>query len=111
MNYYEPIIYYIPPEEDGWLLKTILQKRMAVSRTLLSRLKQTEQGISVNGERRFINVHVMAGDRIEVRMQQEESQDMVPQNIPFEIIHEDEHLLIVNKAAGTIVHPTHGHYT
>jgi 23S rRNA pseudouridine1911/1915/1917 synthase len=110
MNYYAPIIYDIPAEEDGWILKTILQKRMHVSRSLLSRLKQTEQGIMLNGERVYISVRVAVGDRVEVRMEQEESTDILPQNIPLDIIHEDEHLLIVNKPAGMIVHPTHGHY-
>jgi 23S rRNA pseudouridine1911/1915/1917 synthase len=110
MNYYEPLVYDIPAEEEGWILKTILQKRMFVSRSLLSRLKQTEQGIKLNGERVYISVRVAAGDRVEVRMEQEVSTDILPQDIPLNIIHEDEHILIVNKPAGMIVHPTHGHY-
>jgi 23S rRNA pseudouridine1911/1915/1917 synthase len=110
MNYYEPLVYEIPLEEDGWILKTILQKRMFVSRSLLSRLKQTEQGIMLNGERVYISVRVAAGDHVEVRMEQETSADIVPQNIPLDIIYEDEHLLVLNKPSGIIVHPTHGHY-
>ncbi|HBS47192.1 MAG TPA: RluA family pseudouridine synthase [Paenibacillus sp.] len=110
-SYYSPITYIIPPEEDDWLLKTILHKRMDVSRKLLSRLKQTEQGITLNGERVYISVHVKAGDMVQIRMETETSDDILPQPIPFEILFEDEHLLVVNKAAGIIVHPTHGHYT
>ncbi|MEX2460090.1 MAG: RluA family pseudouridine synthase [Paenibacillaceae bacterium] len=110
MNYYEPLVYQIPAEEDGWILKTILQKRMFISRSLLSRLKQTEQGIMLNGERVYISVRVTVGDRVEVRMEEETSTDIVPQHIPLNIIHEDEHLLILNKPTGIIVHPTHGHY-
>ncbi|MFC3750088.1 RluA family pseudouridine synthase [Paenibacillus sp. GCM10012306] len=110
-SYYSPIIYIVPPEEDGYLLKTILQKRMEVSRKLLSRLKMTEQGIMVNGERVYISVKVRAGDTVEIRMETEISEDILPQPIPFESLYEDEHLLVVNKAAGIIVHPTHGHYT
>jgi 23S rRNA pseudouridine1911/1915/1917 synthase len=110
MSYYEPLVYEIPAEEDGWILKTILQKRMFISRSLLSRLKQTEQGIMLNGERVYISVRVAVGDRVEVRMEQETSTDIVPQDIPLNIIYEDEHLLILNKPTGIIVHPTHGHY-
>ncbi|MCD1262006.1 RluA family pseudouridine synthase [Paenibacillus athensensis] len=110
MSYYEPLVYVVPPEEDGFLLKTILQKRLMVSRKLLSRLKLTEMGITVNGERRYISVKVAAGDRVEVRMAQEESDDILPQDLPLTIVHEDEHLLVVAKEAGMIVHPTHGHY-
>ncbi|UQZ35752.1 RluA family pseudouridine synthase [Paenibacillus sp. PK3_47] len=110
-SYYSPITYHVPPSEDGWVLKTILQKRMDVSRKLLSRLKLTEQGIMLNGERVYISVRVNAGDTVEIRMEQETSEDILPQDIPFDILYEDEHLLVVNKAAGMIVHPTHGHYT
>jgi 23S rRNA pseudouridine1911/1915/1917 synthase len=110
MSYYEPLVYIVPPEDDGILLKTVLQKRLLLSRKLLSRLKLTEEGITVNGARQYISVHVKAGDRVEVRMEQEESDDILPQNLPLSIIHEDEQLLILAKDAGTIVHPTHGHY-
>ncbi|MEK5494659.1 RluA family pseudouridine synthase [Paenibacillus sp. FSL R7-0297] len=110
-SYYPPITYIVPPDEDGWLLKTILQKRMDVSRKLLSRLKMTDLGITLNGERVYISVKVSSGDRVEIRMEEETSEDILPQPIPFEILYEDGHLLVVNKAAGIIVHPTHGHYT
>lgn len=110
MNYYEPLVYIVPPEEEGFVLKTILQKRLMISRKLLSRVKLTEQGITVNGVRQYISVKVKAGDVVEVRMEQEESEDILPQDLPLHILHEDEHLLIVAKEAGIIVHPTHGHY-
>ncbi|MGM1048548.1 MAG: RluA family pseudouridine synthase [Bacillota bacterium] len=109
--YYPPIAYIVPVSEDGMLLKTILQKRMGVSRKLLSRLKLTEQGIMLNGTRVYISVKVRAGDVVEIRMEQERSDDILPQPMHLDILFEDEHLLVVNKAAGTIVHPTHGHYT
>lgn len=110
-EYYPPISYTVPPSEDGWLLKTILQKRLHVSRKLQSRLKLTEQGITVNGQRVYISVPVRDGDVVEIRMEKEISDDILPEPIPFRILYEDEHLLIVNKEAGIIVHPTHGHYT
>jgi 23S rRNA pseudouridine1911/1915/1917 synthase len=110
MNYYKPLVHQVRPEEDGFLLKTILQSRMHISRKLLSRLKQTERGITVNGERQYINIHIRAGDVIEARMEEETSEDILPQDLPISILHEDDDLLIVNKPAGMIVHPTHGHY-
>lgn len=109
--YYPPIRYVVPIHEDGMLLKTILQKRMGVSRKLLSRLKLTEQGIMLNGTRVYISVKVQAGDLIEIRLEQERSDDMLPQPMDLHILYEDEHLLVLNKPAGIIVHPTHGHYT
>ncbi|CAN7331402.1 RluA family pseudouridine synthase [Paenibacillus sp. LjRoot56] len=110
MSYYEPLVYIVPPEEEGFILKTVLQKRLMVSRKLLSRIKLTERGITVNGERQYINIKVKAGDRVEIRMEEEQSEDILPQELPLHILHEDEHLLILAKDAGVIVHPTHGHY-
>lgn len=110
MSYYEPLVYIVPTEEEGFILKTVLQKRLMVSRKLLSRIKLTERGITVNGERQYINIKVKAGDRVEIRMEEEQSEDILPQELPLHILHEDEHLLILAKDAGVIVHPTHGHY-
>ncbi|TXK85551.1 RluA family pseudouridine synthase [Paenibacillus sp. N3.4] len=110
MSYYEPLVYIVPPEEEGFILKTILQKRLMVSRKLISRIKLTEQGITVNGTREYISIKVKAGDRVEIRMEEEQSEDILPQDLPLHIIHEDEHVLILAKEAGIIVHPTHGHY-
>ncbi len=110
MNYYEPLTYIVPREEADWTLKAILQRRMRISRRLLSRLKSTDRGITVNGVRSYISVSVRPGDRVEVRMAEERSEDILPEPIPFDILFEDEHLLIVNKSAGMVVHPTHGHY-
>lgn len=110
MSYYEPLVYIVPPEEEGFILKTVLQKRLMVSRKLLSRIKLTERGITVNEERQYINIKVKAGDRVEIRMEEEQSEDILPQDLPLHILHEDEHLLILAKDAGIIVHPTHGHY-
>lgn len=110
-QYYAPIAYTVTEVEDGWLLKTVLQKRLQVSRKLLSKIKLTEQGVMLNGERVYISVKVSAGDLVEIRMEREESDDILPEDIPFAVLYEDEHLLIVNKDAGIIVHPTHGHYT
>lgn len=37
--------------------------------------------------------------------------ELIPENIPLEIVYEDDHLLIVNKEAGMVVHPAYGNYT
>ncbi|WP_094096445.1 RluA family pseudouridine synthase [Paenibacillus physcomitrellae] len=110
-EYYKPISYQVTAAEEGWMLKTVLNRRLGVSRKLTSRLKLTEQGITLNGERVYISHYVKEGDLVEIRLEQETSEDILPQPIPFDILYEDEELLIVNKQPGIIVHPTHGHYT
>ncbi|MFS1511619.1 RluA family pseudouridine synthase [Chengkuizengella sp. SCS-71B] len=109
MNYYKPIAYIVQPDEHGWILKSVLREKLNISRRLLSRIKLTEKGVTVNGKREFINIRVNTGDLIEIHLEQETSQYIEPQNIPLNIIYEDDFLLILNKQAGIIVHPTHGH--
>ncbi|MEI7026012.1 RluA family pseudouridine synthase [Paenibacillus sp. y28] len=109
--YYEPLVYKVPAEDDGVLLRTIIQRRLGVSRKLLSRLKLTERGIMLNGARVYINVQVSQGDTVELRMEREQSEDILPQPMELHILYEDEHLLVLAKPSGIIVHPTHGHYT
>src|SRR5690554_5825705 len=111
MNYLEPLVYIVSMEDEGIQLKSILRNRMKLSRSLLSKLKQTELGITLNGARVYTSVVVHSGDQVEIRMVRESSDDILAQDLPIDIIYEDEYLLIVNKSAGMIVHPTHGHYT
>ncbi|MEF2966913.1 RluA family pseudouridine synthase [Paenibacillus sp. M1] len=110
-DYYNPICYTVTEQEEGWLLKTVLQHKLGVSRKLLSRIKLTERGVMLNGERVFISVPVKTGDLVSISLETETSEDILPEPLPFDIVYEDEALLIVNKAPGMIVHPTHGHYT
>ncbi|WP_281885250.1 RluA family pseudouridine synthase [Paenibacillus sp. YYML68] len=110
-NYYKPLEYIVPPEDEGLLLRTVLTNRMGLSRKLISRLKLTEQGITVNGERRYIDVKLASGDRVAIRMLEEQSDDILPEPMELNVLYEDDELLVLNKQAGLIVHPTHGHYT
>ena len=54
---------------------------------------------------------VVSGDRIEVTIPEPEKLDLTPENIFLDILYEDEHLVIVNKPAGMVVHPGHGNYS
>ncbi|MEO3943850.1 RluA family pseudouridine synthase [Gorillibacterium sp. CAU 1737] len=110
-SYYEPLVYLVPESDAGMKLGNVLKNRMGISRTLMTRMKQTEQGITVNGARTYTDAVVQAGDRVEARMRKEESEDILPEPMELAILHEDDHLLILNKPPGAIVHPTHGHYT
>lgn len=109
--YYDPISYQVTEAESGWQVKKVLQRKLGVSRKLMSRIKLTERGVLLNGTRVYISEIVKSGDWVSISLEKETSEDILPQPIPFDIVYEDEALLIVNKAAGIIVHPTHGHYT
>ena len=109
--YYAPLTVEIAEEDEGKTVRTVLERRLGVSRKLLSRLKLTEHGITLNNRRVYTNERVSKGDRLSLRMEQERSDDILPEPMPLAIVYEDCELLIVNKEPGVVVHPTHGHYT
>ena len=102
----EPDITYKCTEKDaGLLVKEILRSRIGLSSRLMKKLKPLE-GISVNGERTSVRRRVEPGDVVAVSYPDEESY-FEPQDIPLDVVYEDDDLLVVNKQAGLIVHPTH----
>jgi len=52
---------------------------------------------------------IKAGDRLEIVTPESVPFDLVAQNIPLDVIYEDEHLIVINKPAGLVVHPAAGH--
>lgn len=69
----------------------------------------TREGrVTVNGEPRRPRDKVNLGDRLVVRAVVEEQVACRPQNIPLRIVFEDEHLIVVDKPPGLVVHPAAG---
>ncbi|HPC05959.1 MAG TPA: RluA family pseudouridine synthase [Anaerolineaceae bacterium] len=54
---------------------------------------------------------VTQGQRVDITLPPPEPSELIPEHIPLDIVYEDEHLLIVNKPAGMVVHPAAGHST
>ncbi|MEQ8927893.1 MAG: RluA family pseudouridine synthase [Fulvivirga sp.] len=68
--------------------------------------------VEVNGEIVKSNYKVKPSDVITVSMPEPpRDTDVVPENIPLNIVYEDEHLLVVNKEAGMVVHPAYQNWT
>lgn len=58
-----------------------------------------------------VNYRLKTGDVIEIDIPDAVPTEIVPENIPLDILYEDEDLLIVNKPKGMVVHPAVGHFT
>lgn len=54
---------------------------------------------------------VVVNDSLCVTIPEPEKLNLTPENIPLDVLYEDEHLIIVNKPVGMVVHPAPGHYT
>lgn len=67
--------------------------------------------VSVNGCSVKPNYKTGAGDQICIRIPEPEVLDIIPENIPLDILYEDGDILVVNKPKGMVVHPAPGHYS
>ncbi|MBL6658845.1 MAG: RluA family pseudouridine synthase, partial [Cryomorphaceae bacterium] len=68
--------------------------------------------IHVNGLPVKSNYKVKAGDTVElVLADPPRDSEIVPENIPLDLLYRDEHVIVVNKEAGLVCHPGHGNYT
>jgi len=78
----------------------------SLSRMYLRELVKTEQ-VQVNGEFTNVGVRLRAGDFVEVEADMSRGTAMRPEDIPLDIVYEDNVIIVVNKPAGMLVHPTH----
>lgn len=97
-------------EEPGERLDLYLSNELAdISRSRLQKLIANHH-VQINGHvctsKKAI---VQTGDQILVTLPEAEPLNLEPENIPLDILYEDDQLLIVNKPAGMVVHPAPGH--
>ncbi|MGI8466854.1 MAG: hypothetical protein ACR2N3_00170, partial [Pyrinomonadaceae bacterium] len=85
----------------------LFDKIRAVSRMYLRNLIAKEKCL-LNGKRGTAGERLEAGDEIQIEVDLTAETSMLPENIPLEIIFEDEEIIVVNKQVGMLVHPTKG---
>jgi 23S rRNA pseudouridine1911/1915/1917 synthase len=91
-------------------LDVYVHKRMPdYSRTLVQKLIK-EGMVTVNGRPSKPSYEINLGDRIVCRLPKLIQPHVVPSDIPLEIVHEDEHLIAINKPPQFVVHPAAGHW-
>ena len=98
------------PNDAGVRLDRFAAEGGEFSRSALAKL--IENGaLTVNGKSVSKNYRMSAGDVVEITLPEPEPCEAIPQDIPLDIVYEDDHILIVNKGKGMVVHPAPGHYT
>jgi 23S rRNA pseudouridine1911/1915/1917 synthase len=89
---------YLAAHIDGW------------SRARLQRLIEAGD-VLVNSKLAKASYKVAANDEIEVELTPAPTSHFTPENIPLEIVFEDDHVIVINKPAGLVVHPAAGVYS
>lgn len=98
---------YIVVEDGKRLDAYIASKNENITRTAAQRL--IEQGnILVNGKKQKVSYKVSVGDVIEIEQSQAQEIELKAQDIPIDIIYEDNDIIVVNKPKGMVVHPANG---
>ena len=99
--------YTVKPEDAGYTVKDILRSHFSFSSRMMTRFKLNDC-ITLNGEAVKVNTETAPGDVVCVSLPDERSH-FDPENIPIQPVYEDDDILIIDKPAGFVVHPTKGH--
>lgn len=101
--------YELTAEESGQRLDKYLAGEMTnLSRSRIKELVQAGE-VLVNGKKSKVSYKVQKGDLIQVTVLPLEPLKLEAENIPLDIVYEDEDVIVVNKPQGMVVHPAAGH--
>jgi 23S rRNA pseudouridine1911/1915/1917 synthase len=98
----------IEPDHAGVRLDTFLAAQIeGWSRARLQKLIENED-VLVNGKVSKPSYKLREGDEVEIELTAPTTTGFAPENIPIDIVYEDETIVVVNKPAGLVVHPAGG---
>lgn len=102
---------YFTEVNPGLRIDKYLSEQMtSYSRSHIQKLLK-DQCVQVNNLPVKVNYKLRTGDQIKVYLPEPETLNVEPENIPLDILYEDQDLLVVNKPKGMVVHPAAGHYS
>ena len=97
-------------EENVRLDKFIMNSIPDLSRTLIQEYIK-EGHVLVNGKIEKASYKIKMNDDIEITIPDNKDMDVLPEDIPLDIVYEDQDVIVVNKPSGMIVHPSAGIYS
>lgn len=108
---HEVLRIVVPPGQKKIRLDVYLTHQ--IENATRNKVQQAIAGgnVLINGKCVKSSYPVSPSDVIEVTLPRPPRSEAQPENIPLDIVHEDEHLLVVNKRAGMVTHPAYGNYT
>ena len=104
----EPLILQTASEDAGKRLDAWLAEQTELTRSAVQKLME-EGRVTAAGKPLAKNTRLTGGETVSVELPEPEAVDIVPQNIPLDVVYEDADVIVVNKPAGLVVHPAPGH--
>lgn len=104
------MIHTVTPEEAGARLDALVASVTELSRSAAAKLIENGD-ITVDGRISDKKYKLKAGDTVEIEIPEAEEYEAEAENIPLDIVYEDEDIIVINKPSGMVVHPAPGNYT
>ena len=104
------LIIDVPDEETGERIDSFLSGKTDFTRTRIQQLIK-DRNITVNGKPTKSSYKIEENDEIAIEVPEVETTEIKPENIKIDIVYEDSDIAVINKQAGLVVHPAHGHYS
>ncbi|MDR0885748.1 MAG: RluA family pseudouridine synthase, partial [Clostridiales Family XIII bacterium] len=108
MNHHYDLIYTVKDRDEFTTVKGALKNRKGVSTRLIRQIKNGRGAVYLNGEPTHFGIKIQPGDVVSLAFPTEES-EFAAEDIPLDILYEDEDILLINKQPFAVVHPTKGH--
>lgn len=103
--------FLVSAEDDGRLLRDFIKQNIRLSGKMLKYLKYQNDGILVNGMRCTVRRQLRTGDIVTLALSDNESaEELLPVDLPLEILYEDEDLVAPSKPPNMPTHPSHNHH-
>ncbi len=103
--------FVVAPEDAGVRIDRYLSDQCQdISRSYLQKLLK-EESVLVEEKPVKSNYKVNTGERISLTLPEIREPEIVPEDIPLDIIYEDKDIILINKPKGMVVHPAAGHYS
>ena len=99
---------YVITDQTGRIDKVLTSLEPEITRSQLKNLIN-DGHVTVNGQAVKPKYKVQAGDKISLVKPEPQSLELTPENIPLDIVYEDDDVIVVNKPQGMVVHPAPGH--
>ena len=99
---------YVITDQTGRIDKVLTSLEPEITRSQLKNLIN-DGHVTVNGQAVKPKYKVQAGDKISLVKSEPQSLELTPENIPLDIVYEDDDVIVVNKPQGMVVHPAPGH--
>lgn len=104
------LLFTAKDADEGRRVRDILKKEWGLVHHDIARAKYSEGGITVDGKSVYASHEMKPGETLRVFIPEKKSETTVPTEGKIDILYEDADLIAVNKPAGLVSHPSHGHY-